>query len=376
MNIYEESLSAHKNLRGKLEVVPKVPLHTTHDLSVYYSPGVGAVSEHLANNHEDTPLYTGTNNSVAVVSDGSSVLGFGNIGPEGALPVMEGKAMLFKVFGGIDAFPIVLSTQDPDEIIETVVAIAPSFGGINLEDISAPNCFYVEDELKKRLKMPIMHDDQHGTAVVVLAGLINALKVVGKKMENLEIVIIGAGAAGTAIAKLLHAAKVRNIVVVDSKQAISQSRNDLTSFKQELAKFNTLNKTGSLAEVLTGADVVIGVSKAGLIKPEMVSSMNQDAIVFALANPEPEIYPDVAKKAGAAVIATGRSDLPNQVNNVLAFPGMFRGALDNRCSITEKHKLAAAEAIASLIKNPSAEMIIPSALDSNVVKVVSSIFKP
>jgi malate dehydrogenase (oxaloacetate-decarboxylating) len=375
MDIYEESLSAHRNLRGKLEIVSKVPLRTTHDLSVYYSPGVGAVSEYLANNHEETHLYTGTNNSVAVISDGTSVLGLGNIGPEGALPVMEGKAMLFKIFGGIDAFPIVLSTQDPDEIIETVVAIAPSFGGINLEDIAAPNCFYIEEDRKKRLKMPIMHDDQHGTAVVVLAGLINALKVVGKTMDSLSVVIIGAGAAGTAIAKLLHAANVHNIVVTDSVGPISSSRTDLTAFKQQLAGFNIENRTGDLAEVLVGADVVIGVSRAGLIKPAMVSSMNKDAIVFALANPEPEIFPDVAKKAGAAVVATGRSDLPNQVNNVLAFPGIFRGALDNRCEITEDHKLAAAVAIASLIRKPEADLIIPSALDSNVVKVVASIFK-
>lgn len=375
MNIYEESLSAHHNLRGKLDIVSKVPLRNAHDLSVYYSPGVGAVSEYLAKNHEETPLYTGTNNLVAVISDGSSVLGLGNIGPEGALPVMEGKAMLFKIFGGINAFPIVLSTQDPDEIIETVVAIAPSFGAINLEDFAAPNCFYIEEELKKRLKMPIMHDDQHGTAIVVLAGLINALKVVDKTMEQLDVVIIGAGAAGTAIAKLLHASSVGNITVLDSTGAISSFRNDLSSFKQELVAFNAKDKSGTLAEVMVGADVVIGVSRAGLIKPEMVTSMNKNSIIFALANPEPEIYPDVAKEAGAAVVATGRSDLPNQVNNVLAFPGIFRGALDNRSVIAEDHKLAAAVAIASLVRKPTADMIIPSALDPNVVKAVASIFQ-
>lgn len=375
MSIYEESLHAHRNLRGKLEIVPKVPLHTVRDLSIYYSPGVGAVSRHLAENHEDTPLYTGTGNLVAVVSDGSSVLGLGNIGPEGALPVMEGKAMLFKSFGGIDAFPIVLSTQDPDEIIETIVVIAPSFGGINLEDIAAPNCFYIEEELKKRLKIPIMHDDQHGTAIVVLAGLINALKVAKKSMEDLDVVIIGAGAAGTAIAKLLHAAKVHNITVVDSTGAIVKNRDDLNSYKQLLAEFNSQNRSGDLAEVLVGADVVVGVSRAGLLKPEMISSMNKDAIVFALANPEPEIYPEDAKKAGALVVATGRSDLPNQVNNVLAFPGIFRGALDTNSVITEAHKLAAAEAIASLVRKPQPDLIIPSALDPHVVKAVAAIFK-
>jgi malate dehydrogenase (oxaloacetate-decarboxylating) len=375
MDIYEGSLQAHRNLRGKLETIPKVPLLTPHDLSVYYSPGVGAVSKHLAENHEETPQYTGTGNSVAIVSDGSSVLGLGNIGPEGALPVMEGKAMLFKTFGGIDAIPIVLSTQDPDEIIETVVAIAPSFGSINLEDIAAPNCFYIEEELKKRLKMPIMHDDQHGTAIVVLAGLINALKVVSKSMQELKVVSIGAGAAGTAIAKLLYASKVHSIIMVDSQGAIAKNRDDLSSFKQELARFNVDNVTGDLADAIKGADVVVGVSRAGLIKPEMIASMNRDAIVFALANPEPEIYPDVAKKAGAAVVATGRSDLPNQVNNVLAFPGVFRGALDTQSEILEVHKLDAAQAIASLIKKPSPDLIIPSALDPNVVKVVASVFK-
>lgn len=375
MDIYEESLHIHRNLRGKLDIKPKAALHNTHDLSVYYSPGVGAVSKHLAEHPDQTPQYTGTGNSVAVISDGSSVLGLGNIGPQGALPVMEGKAMLFKEFGGIDAFPIVLSTQDPDEIIETVVAIAPSFGGINLEDISAPNCFYIEDELRKRLAMPIMHDDQHGTAIVVLAGLINALKVVGKEMKDLQVVIIGAGAAGTAIANLLGGAGVANVCMVDSKGAISSRRTDLNSFKESLLKLNRLDLSGELIDVLKGADVVVGVSRAGLLKPEMIASMNSDAIVFALANPEPEIYPEVAMKAGAAVVATGRSDLPNQVNNVLAFPGIFRGALDSGSTIEEKHKLAAAEAIASLVTSPTADHIIPSALEPNVAKVVAAVFK-
>lgn len=374
MDIYEESLHIHRNLRGKLDIKPKAALNTKHDLSVYYSPGVGAVSKHLAEHPEDTPQYTGTGNSVAVVSDGSSVLGLGNIGPQGALPVMEGKAMLFKEFGGIDAFPIVLSTQDPDEIIEAVIAIAPSFGGINLEDIAAPNCFYVEDELRKRLKMPIMHDDQHGTAIVVLAGLINALKVVGKDMHDLKVVVVGAGAAGTAIANLLGSAGAANICMVDSKGAISSKRDDLNSFKSSLASLNKLDLSGSLEDVLVGADVVVGVSRAGLLKPDMIASMNKDAIVFALANPEPEIYPEIAIKAGAAVVATGRSDLPNQVNNVLAFPGIFRGALDAGSTIEEKHKLAAAEAIASLVKSPSADYIIPSPLEPNVAKVVAAVF--
>lgn len=374
MNIYEESLAAHKKLKGKLTVEPKVPLITAKDLSLYYSPGVGAVSEHLAKSPEDTPLYSGTNNSVAVISDGSSVLGLGNIGPQGALPVMEGKAMLFKEFANIDAYPIVLATQDPDEIITAITAIAPSFGGINLEDIAAPQCFYIERELKKRLSIPVMHDDQHGTAIVVLAGLTNALKVVKKEMSDVSVVIIGAGAAGTAIAKLLASAHAGNIAVVDSKGAIYAGRESLDPVKQELAAFNKNNLQGTLADVIIGADIVIGVSRAGLITPEMVAGMNQGAIVFALANPEPEIYPDIAKKAGAAVVATGRSDFTNQVNNVLAFPGIFRGALDATSPITEAHKLAAAKAIAGLIADPNPDNIIPNALDPRVVSAVSAVF--
>lgn len=375
MDIYEESLKAHRKLRGKLQIAPKVALKDLHDLSLYYSPGVGAVSSHLAEHVAETPLYTGTNNSVAVISDGSSVLGLGNIGPEAALPVMEGKAMLFKEFAGIDAFPIVLNTQDPDEIINTIAAIAPSFGGINLEDFAAPNCFYIEDELKKRLTMPMMHDDQHGTAIVVLAGLINALQVVGKNMSDIEVVINGAGAAGAAVAKLLNQVDVANIVVVDSKGAITKGGDFNGTVKEQLASFNSKDKSGSLADVMIGADVAIGVSRAGLFTPAMVRAMAKDPVIFALANPEPEIYPEEAKKAGAAVVATGRSDFPNQINNVLAFPGIFRGALDTSSVIKESHKIDAAHAIASVVQKPSADEIVPSPLDPNVVKAVASVFK-
>ncbi len=375
MNIYEESLAAHRNLRGKLEVRPKVPLYGQKDLSIYYSPGVGAVSERLAKHPKEAPLYTGTSNSVAVISDGSSVLGLGNVGPEAALPVMEGKAMLFKEFAGIDAFPIVLATQNPDEIVDTVAAIAPSFGGINLEDIAAPVCFYIEKELKKRINNPLMHDDQHGTAIVVLAGLINAAKVVKKPLESLDVVIVGAGAAGSAIAKLLNKSGVANIVLVDSKGAINNHRISLDEYKKELADFNKKGKSGQLKDVIKGSDVIIGVSRAGIVTPEMVRSMALNSIVFALANPEPEIYPDEAKKAGAAIVATGRSDFPNQVNNVLAFPGIFRGALDTQSHITESIKLAAAKTIANLVRTPTANEIIPSALNPDVAKAVSSVFK-
>lgn len=375
MNIYDEAMLAHQNLRGKLTVNTKVPLESKHDLSIYYSPGVGAVAAHLGKNPKDTPLYTGTNNSVAIISDGSAVLGLGNIGPEGALPVMEGKSMLFKRFADIDGYPIVLNTQDPDEIIETVVAIAPSFGGINLEDIAAPQCFYIEAALKKRLNMPIMHDDQHGTAIVVLAGLINACRVTKRSLQDCKIVLVGAGAAGIAIAKLLHQYAKPSIVAVDSKGIITHKRKDLNQEKLLLLDFGDKNQQdGRLEDAVRGADIFIGVSRGGLLKPEMVQSMAKDSIIFAMANPEPEIMPDIAKQAGAAIVATGRSDFPNQVNNVLAFPGVFRGALDNASPITDTHKIAAAEAIADIVRFPNPDEIVPSALDDKVVRAVSAVF--
>jgi malate dehydrogenase (oxaloacetate-decarboxylating) len=376
MTIYDEAMQAHLNLRGKLQVTTKVPLESKHDLSIYYSPGVGAVASHLGNHPADTPLYTGTNNSVAIISDGSAVLGLGNIGPEGALPVMEGKAMLFKQFAGIDGYPIVLNTQDPDEIIKTVVAISPSFGGINLEDIAAPQCFYIEAELKKRLHIPIMHDDQHGTAIVTLAGLINACRVTGRNLTKSNVVIVGAGAAGVAIAKLLHQYAHPHIIAVDSKGIITNGRTDLNEEKKLLLTFgDKKQKDGSLADAVAGADIFIGVSRSGLLTPAMVQTMAKDPVIFAMANPEPEILPDLAKQAGAAVIATGRSDYPNQVNNVLAFPGIFRGALDTNSPITDAHKIAAAEAIASIVRSPNPEMIVPSALDDKVVRAVSAVFE-
>jgi malate dehydrogenase (oxaloacetate-decarboxylating) len=376
MDIYEEALKAHKKLKGKIEVVSKAKLTSPEDLSIYYSPGVGAVASYLADNPEKVSDYTSVNNSVAIISDGTSVLGLGNIGPQGALPVMEGKAVLFKEFAGIDAIPIVLSTQEPDKIIETIVNIAPSFGGINLEDFAAPNCFYIENELKKRLSIPLMHDDQHGTAIVVLAGLINAMKVTNRKLSDAKIVVVGAGAAGTAIVKLLNKYANPNIIVVDSKGVISSNRHDLNEEKRKLLEYsNYNNEDGKLENVLHGADVFIGVSKAGLLTPEMVRSMNKDPIIFALANPEPEILPELAIQAGASVVATGRSDYPNQVNNVLAFPGLFKGALETKSFITNERKMQAAEAIADIVKEPRADYIIPSVFDKKVVEAVSSVFK-
>lgn len=376
MNIYEESLNAHRNLRGKLQINPKVPINNARDLSIYYSPGVGAVAEYLAKHPQEKKVYTSTNNTVAVISDGTSVLGLGNIGPVGALPVMEGKALLFKQFADIDAFPIVLDAKDPDKIIETIIAIAPSFGGINLEDFAAPDCFYIEDELRKRLKMPIMHDDQHGTAIVVLAGLINACKVVKKDLSKCKVVLVGAGAAGIAIAKLLYKYAKPQIVAVDSSGIITKNRRNLNTEKQLLLNFSTQNiQDGSLEDAIKDADIFIGVSRAGLLKPEYIKKMAKDPIIFALANPEPEIMPELALNEGAAVVATGRSDYPNQVNNVLAFPGVFRGALDNDSEITDDHKIAAAEALARTIKYPTAEKIVPSALDESVVTSVAAVFK-
>lgn len=366
-----------KKLGGKIEVRSKKKL-TAETLKVLYTPGVAEVSLAVAKKRNLSFEYTIRRNSVAVVSDGSAVLGLGNIGPEGALPVMEGKALLFKELGGVDAFPLVLRTQDPDEIVGIVRAVAPTFGGINLEDISAPRCFEIERRLKEELDIPVMHDDQHGTAIVVLAGLINALKVVGKKITKTRIVISGAGAAGVAIMNILMNYGARNIVMVDSKGVIYRERAEgLSDHKMEIAAItNPENITGTLADALRGADVFIGVSAPKLIGSKQVRSMAENPVIFALSNPVPEIMPEEALAGGAAVVATGRSDYPNQLNNVLAFPGIFRGALDSRTSkITDAHKLKAAIALASLVKKPSRGKIIPAALDKRAVKAVSAVFK-
>lgn len=374
-DIKKKALAAHKKLRGKLRVQQKDPLDSPEKLSIYYTPGVGAVSSYVAEHPEEAREYTGLNNTVAVVSDGTSVLGLGDIGPLGALPVMEGKCMLFRQFAGIDAWPIVLGTKDPDEIVAAVKAIAPSFGGINLEDIAAPQCFYVEEKLKHELKIPVMHDDQHGTAVVVLAGLINATKVVGKKLSDCRVVLVGAGAAGVAIAKLLHRYAHPEMISVDSKGIVVRNRHDLNEEKQRLLGItNPKNETGDLRAALKGADIFIGVSRGGLLAERDIKLMNQKPIVFAMANPVPEIMPDEALSAGAAVMATGRSDFPNQVNNALAFPGIFRGALDNEVrQITDDHKTAAAEAIAALVDNPDAQHIIPSVMDDRLVPAIAKV---
>lgn len=371
------ALALHKKLKGKLEVVSKGSLKNKDDWSTMYSPGVGAVSSHLAKYPEDARKYTIKNNTVAVISDGSAVLGLGNLGAIPALPVMEGKCAIFKAMADVDAFPIVLGTQDTEEIITAVKAIAPTFGGINLEDIGAPKCFEIEDRLKEMLDIPVMHDDQHGTAVVVTAGLLNAAKVVKKQFESLDVVIVGAGAAGVAIAKLLLQAGITKLVLVDSNGAIYEGRSDLSGYKRDLAKItNAGRKEGDLMNILVGADVVIGVSGPGSIARAHIEQMAKDPIVFALANPIPEIMPEDAKRAGAVVIATGRSDYPNQVNNSLVFPGIFRGALDNNVSkITDDMKLAAAKKVASLVKKPTAKEIIPAVMTPGLVKAVASVIK-
>ena len=377
MDYKKEALKKHKELRGKISVELKDKLDSKDKLSTYYTPGVAAVSSYVAEHPEEARNYTWLNNSVAVVSDGSAVLGLGDIGPYGALPVMEGKAMLFKHFAGIDAVPIILDVHTADEIVATVKAIAPSFGGINLEDIAAPLCFEVEERLKAELPIPVFHDDQHGTAVVVLAGLINAMKVTSRKLQDCRIVCVGAGAAGTAIMKLIDLYAGPEVLAVDSKGIISPDRTDLNSEKTKLLEFsNKHGSSGSLEDALKDADIFIGVSKAGLLTPAMVKSMAKDPIIFAMANPTPEIMPNEAKAAGVAVMATGRSDFPNQVNNALAFPGIFRGALDNKVRmITDKHKIAAAEAIASLVDEPSAEQIIPSVLDDRLVPAIARVIR-
>ncbi|QQG38198.1 MAG: NADP-dependent malic enzyme [Candidatus Kaiserbacteria bacterium] len=369
-DVAKKALALHKRLGGKIRIVPAAPIRTKEELSLVYTPGVAAVSSHVAKHKKDACMYTMKGRSVAVISDGSAVLGLGNIGALGALPVMEGKSAIFKTFADIDTVPIVLDTQDADEIVDTVIRIAPAFGGINLEDIAAPKCFEIERRVIEALDIPVMHDDQHGTAIVVVAGLINAFKVVGKRMQSARIVVLGAGAAGTATAKLLHVAGAKKIVVLDSKGIVNRGRPE--PHKRELAKFNTEGITGGLAEALTGADVLLGVSGPNLVKAEDIRRMNEKAIVFAMANPIPEIMPDEAKRGGALVVGTGRSDFPNQINNSLAFPGVFRGALDHGVTrITDAMKLKAARAIASLIKKPTATKVIPDMFDKRAPKAVA-----
>lgn len=377
MNTPKQIIAAYQKQGARVETKGRVKLKTKKDVSLWYTPGVGAASVHLAKNPKDARKMSVKKNSVAIVSDGSAVLGLGNIGPYGALPVMEGKALLFKELGGVDAWPMVLDTQDTEEIIATVKAIAPGFGGINLEDIAAPKCFEIEKRLVDELNIPVMHDDQHGTAIVVLAGLINAAKVVKKNLKKLRVVISGAGAAGTAVAKLLIAAGIKDIVLLDRAGAIHAHRRDLNPAKAELAKMtNPNNREGGLVEVMEKADVFIGLSGKGLLTIEHVESMAPRGIVFAMANPDPEILPSVAKEGGAAVVATGRSDFPNQINNALVFPGIFRGALDKGVTnITQATKLSAARAIAAIVSKPTAEKIIPDLLDKRVVTAVAKSVK-
>lgn len=379
MNYFEESLKLHEQHKGKIEIISKIKVETREDLSLAYTPGVAEPCRKIHDNEEDVYKYTSKGNIVAVVTDGSAVLGLGDIGPKAGLPVMEGKSILFKEFANVDAFPICIDSNDVETIVKTVKLISPGLGGINLEDISAPRCFEIEEKLKKELDIPVFHDDQHGTAIVVLAGLLNALKIVNKKIEDLKIIINGAGAAGTAIAILLNAAGAKNIIACDRTGALHLGREKMNDAKNDLARVTNPNKeNGTLADVMKNSDVFIGVSSAGAVSPEMVKSMNKDAIILAMANPTPEIMPDLAKEAGARVIGTGRSDFPNQINNVLVFPGVFRGALDVRArEINMEMKLAAAHAIADYIdeKDLNEENIIPSALDKNVASKVAEAIK-
>lgn len=376
MNYFEESLKLHEKHLGKIEVVTKVDVKTRDDLSLAYTPGVAEPCRKIHENPEAVYKYTSKGNMVAVVTDGTAVLGLGDIGPMAGLPVMEGKAILFKEFAGVDAFPICLDTKDTDEIVRTIKLLAPGFGGINLEDIAAPRCFEIEAQLKQELDIPVFHDDQHGTAIVVLAGLINALKLVGKSLSQVKVVVNGAGAAGTAIANLLLSTGVTNLIACDKVGILYEGIEGVDLAKQELAKRTNPEKlTGDLQQALRGADVFIGVSAPGILSAEMVSTMNTDAIIFAMANPNPEILPDVAKASGARVVGTGRSDYPNQVNNVLAFPGIFRGALDVRAKeINEAMKIAAAYAIADMIKEEylHEDHVIPNALDRTVAANVAA----
>lgn len=375
MDYNKEALEKHKSFGGKISIALKDTSELSRDkLSIYYTPGVAAVSQAIANDPRLLPVYTWTNNLVAVISDGSAVLGLGDIGPRGSMPVMEGKALLFKQFADIDSVPITLDVHTADEIVTTIKAIAPSFGAINLEDIAAPICFEVEERLKAELDIPVFHDDQHGTAIVVLAGLINAMKVTNKAPTECKVVTIGAGAAGTAIIKLLHRYGVGSIVAVDSRGIIGAARNDLNNEKRSLLPYLDVSQSGSLEEAITDADIFIGVSKPGLLTEAMVHTMSKDPIIFALSNPTPEIMPHQAIRAGAAVIATGRSDFANQVNNAIAFPGIFRGALDSGVTqITEDHKIAAAETIAALVDNPKPDEIIPSVFDDQLVPAIAKI---
>ncbi|MDK2586610.1 malic enzyme-like NAD(P)-binding protein [Romboutsia sedimentorum] len=379
MNYYEESLKIHEENVGKIEIVSKIKVETRDDLSLAYTPGVAEPCRKIYEDEENVYKYTSKGNLVAVVTDGSAVLGLGDIGPKAGLPVMEGKSILFKEFADVDAFPICIDTKDVDEIVRTVKLIAPGFGGINIEDIGAPRCFEVEERLKKELDIPVFHDDQHGTAIVVLAGIINALKVVEKKIEDIKVVVNGAGAAGTAISKLLLSSGVKNLIVCDKVGILHREIENVDDAKLKLAEItNRDNIKGNLADALVGADVFIGVSAPGIVSKDMVRSMNKDSIFFAMANPTPEIMPDEAKEAGARVIGTGRSDFPNQVNNVLAFPGIFRGALDVRAKeINEEMKIAAAYAIASMIKDEdlNENNVIPYALDRTVASNVAEAIK-
>ncbi|MBU2068202.1 NAD-dependent malic enzyme [Patescibacteria group bacterium] len=377
MNYYKKSLELHAKKKGKLEIKSKLPLNNKTDLSVAYTPGVAEPCREIAKNPAEVYKYTIKGNSVAVVTNGSAVLGLGNIGAQAALPVMEGKCVLFKKFANIDAYPICLDTQNPKEIIKAVKLIAPGFGGINLEDIKAPDCFEVEEKLEKELDIPVFHDDQHGTAIVTLAALINSLKIVNKKADQIKIIINGAGAAGIAVTKLLLAYGVKNIILIDSTGTIYPGREKLNSAKKEIAKVTNLKKeNGKIEHVIKGADVFIGISVANVLKSEWVKIMAPKSIVFAMANPVPEIMPNQAKKAGAMIIATGRSDFPNQINNVLAFPGIFRGLLDNRAKkVTLKMKLEVAKTLASIVKNPTPDKIIPSVFDKQIVKRISQSIK-
>ena len=375
MNIKEKALLAHENWRGKLDIVPKCPITNAEELAIAYTPGVAEPCLRIRDDVELSYQYTGRGNLVGVVTDGSAVLGLGDIGPEAGMPVMEGKCALFKAFGGVNAIPLCIRSHDVDEIVNTVALLAGSFGGVNLEDISAPRCFEIERRLKERCDIPIFHDDQHGTAVITLAGLMNALRLVGKKLEDITVVTSGAGAAGTAIVRLLISLGLKNVIMCDRKGAIYEGREGLNPEKADIARLtNREKKAGSLAEVIRGADVFIGVSAPGALTREMVSTMARDAIIFACANPTPEIFPDEAKAGGARVVATGRSDFPNQVNNVLAFPGIFRGALDARArDINDEMKLAAARALAALVSDDELceDYVLPAAFDPRVGPAVA-----